>query len=253
MAKVKIGIEGMDEALDGGIPEGNIVLVSGGAGTGKSTFCLQFLMNGAAQFGEKSLYISTEQDPEELHRQADKYGWKLDDLEKKGLLKLVYFDITANTDFFNSIQQLVAEFKPKRIVVDSLTTLTDTLLISGAGERESIATAQLTDAVSSTPRSESILAKSILFHLIKELKGFEVTTLLTSELKEDSKELSADGISEFITDGVILMHYIAVGVGDYRTMLVRKMRYGNYNKDIIPYSITEKGITLVDAAAEAEL
>ena len=66
--KVKTGIEGLDKALNGGIPFGNIVLVSGGAGTGKSTLCLQYLVNGITKFNEKGLYISTEQaKPELIH------------------------------------------------------------------------------------------------------------------------------------------------------------------------------------------
>ena len=64
--RTKTGIQGLDKALMGGFPQGNTVLISGGAGTGKSTFCLQFLINGAALFGEKGLYVSTEQTREEL-------------------------------------------------------------------------------------------------------------------------------------------------------------------------------------------
>jgi len=68
MDRVKTGIEGLDKALNGGIPYRNVVLVSGGAGTGKSTLCLQYLVNGAKLYGEKGLYISTEQSREELLR-----------------------------------------------------------------------------------------------------------------------------------------------------------------------------------------
>ena len=81
MEKTKFGIQGLDKALEGGIPGGNLVLISGGAGTGKSTLCLQFLLNGATLFGEKALYISTEQSSEELFKQAASFGWDLEKLE----------------------------------------------------------------------------------------------------------------------------------------------------------------------------
>ena len=72
--RTQTGIEGLDKALNGGIPFKNIVLVSGGAGTGKSTLCMQYLINGAKMFNEKGLYISTEQSREELLRAAANYG-----------------------------------------------------------------------------------------------------------------------------------------------------------------------------------
>ena len=68
--RVKFGVQGLDKALNGGIPKGNLVLISGGAGTGKTTFCLQFLVNGALLFGEKGLLITTEQNQVELRKAA---------------------------------------------------------------------------------------------------------------------------------------------------------------------------------------
>ena len=70
--RVKTGIEGLDAALNGGIPKGNLVLISGGAGTGKSTICMQYLIAGASA-GENCLYVSTEQTEAELGRQAERY------------------------------------------------------------------------------------------------------------------------------------------------------------------------------------
>ena len=90
---VKTGIEGLDKALNGGIPKKNIVLVSGGAGTGKSTLCMQFLVNGCTKYGEKGLYVSTEQNEGELKKAASNFGWDLDGLIKSRKLKIVYYYI----------------------------------------------------------------------------------------------------------------------------------------------------------------
>ena len=244
MARTKTGIQGLDKALKGGIPEGNLVLISGGAGTGKSTLSLQFLVNGASTFGERGLYISTEQSREELHKQAVSYSWDLEDLEKKNLMKIVYYDITAGDDFLKKIDKLISEYKPKRITVDSMTTLTDALMIGGITEGSAFSLVQIAETVSPIPRTEQIMAKSILYKLISELKKYRVTTLLTSELYEGSDRLSADGISEFITDGVIVMHYLGIGGGDYRTIQIRKMRYTDHEKQIMPMEITNKGIDI---------
>ena len=215
--RTKTGIQGLDKALMGGIPEGNIVLVSGGAGTGKSTLCLQFLVNGASLFGEKGLYVSTEQTQAELYKHSEKFGWNLEDLEKKNLVKVVYFDITEGDDFLEKIDTLVKNFKPKRIVIDSMTTLTDALLIAGIGKEQDYSLVKIAESVSPIPKTEKIIAKSILYRLVKALKKHSVTTLLTSELPEEHKELSADGVSEFIADGVMVLQYLGVGAVDFRS------------------------------------
>lgn len=246
MERTKFGIQGLDHSLNGGIPTGNLVLVSGGAGTGKSTLCLQFAVNGAALFGEKALYISTEQNVEELHKHAAEFGWNLQLLEQKNLLRIIFFDITHGNNFLREVGDVVKEFRPKRIAIDSLTTLTDALIIGGMRDENQFSLVEVVEKVSPIPRTEQIIAKSILYKLISELKKYKLTTLLTSELYEETKRLSADGISEFITDGVILMHYIEIGVGDYRSMEIRKMRYSDYDKDIVPYDITAKGIEILE-------
>lgn len=244
--RTKFGIQDLDKALMGGIPQGNIVLVSGGAGTGKSTLCLQFLVNGVTAFGEKALYISTEQTEGELQKQASSFGWDLKRLEEKNLLKIIFFDITHGDNFLQQVDLTIKEFKPKRIVIDSMTTLTDSLIIGGMSEDSAFSLVQVLESVSPIPRTEQIIAKSILYKLIAELKKYKLTTILTSELYEEAKRLSADGISEFITDGVIILHYIEIGASDYRSMEIRKMRYSDYGKDVIPYNITSKGIEIIE-------
>lgn len=247
MDKTKFGIQGLDKALMGGIPQGNLVLISGGAGTGKSTLCLHFLINGATLFGEKALYISTEQNVDELHKHASKFGWDLQQLEEKNLFRILFFDITRGDKFLQQVETIIKEFQPKRVAIDSLTTLTDSLIIGGMREESAFSLVQVVEKVSPIPRTEQIITKSILYKLIAELKKYKLTTLLTSELFEEARRLSADGISEFITDGVVLLHYIEIGVGDYRSMEIRKMRYSDYDKDIIPYDITEKGIEIMES------
>src|SRR3989338_8319038 len=111
MNKIKTGIGGLDKALQGGIPEGNIVLISGGAGTGKSTLCLQILIN-AAKMNEKSLYLSTEQTREEIGRMAENFGWNLADLEKKKVFEMHYFDtLSGSANLLADIESKIEKFK----------------------------------------------------------------------------------------------------------------------------------------------
>jgi circadian clock protein KaiC len=245
--RTKTGVQGLDKALMGGFPQGNIVLVSGGAGTGKSTFCLQFLINGAALFGEKGLYISTEQNKEELYKQAAGYNWRLADLEQRNLIKILFFDITGPDGFPEKLNALINEFRPKRLIIDSLTTLTDSLIVSGVGEDKQFSLVQIAETVNPIPRTEQIVTKNILYRLFKEIKKFGITTLLTTEMPEDGKTLSADGVSEFIADGVMLLHYVGVGSVDFRSLIVRKMRYTDHSKATLPYAMEQSGITIKES------
>ncbi len=243
--RTKTGIQGLDKALNGGIPQGNIVLVAGGAGTGKSTLCLQFAYNGATLFGEKSLYVSTEQNKEELYKQADGFGWRLDALEQRQLMKIVYFDVTEGDSFLEKLDSLIQSFQPKRIVIDSLTTLTDSLMVSGIADDKGFSMVQIAETVNPIPRTEQILSKGILYNLFKRVKKHKLTTLLTTELPEDERHLSADGVSEFIADGVIVMHYLGIGSDESRSLMVRKMRYSGHDNGIIKYNISDAGINLI--------
>jgi len=242
--RTKTGIQGLDKALQGGFPEGNVVLIAGGAGTGKSTLCLQFAVNGATLFGEKVLYVSTEQNKEELYKQADGFGWNIGDLENKHLMKIIYFDITGGDSFLEKLDAVMMEFQPKRLVIDSLTTLTDSLLVSGIGEDKGFSMVQIAETVNPIPRTEQIISKGILYRLFKEVKKHKLTTLMTTELPEGGERLSADGVSEFIADGVILLHYLGIGSAENRSALIRKMRYTSHQKEIMLYDIIESGITL---------
>src|SRR5439155_693395 len=87
---VKTGIKGLDEILFGGIPRGNIILVAGTAGTGKTTLGVEFVYRGARQFNEPGVIVLFEVAPDKLIRDAALFGWDLRELERDGRLKMVF-------------------------------------------------------------------------------------------------------------------------------------------------------------------
>src|SRR5205807_7985817 len=131
---VKTGIKGLDEILFGGIPRGNIILVAGTAGTGKTTPGVEFAYRGARQFNEPGVIVLFEVAPDKLIRDAALFGWDLRELERNGRLKMIF---TTRQLFQQELQQadsqLLAEaaaIGARRIFVDGLVRLPE----SNAGD-----------------------------------------------------------------------------------------------------------------------
>ena len=89
MVRNKTGIVELDEMLRGGFMDKDAVMVAGSAGTGKTTLALEYLVNGATQFGEPGIYLTFEQLPDQIYRDAENFGWDLRKLEAEDKLRVV--------------------------------------------------------------------------------------------------------------------------------------------------------------------
>ena len=87
---VRTGIAGLDEILSGGIPRGNVILLEGAIGCGKTTLGVEFIYRGASQFGEPGLIVLFEVSPDKIIRDARCFGWDLRELEENGRLRIVF-------------------------------------------------------------------------------------------------------------------------------------------------------------------
>ena len=121
---VHTGISGLDVILGDGIPRGNVILLEGAVGTGKTTFGVEFVYRGASQFDEPGLIVLFEVAPEKLIRDAAQLGWDLAALERKGTLKILF---TTRQVFRQELQQAdsllldeAAKMRARRIFVDGL-------------------------------------------------------------------------------------------------------------------------------------
>ena len=97
MEKIKSGIPGLDEIMNGGLPKNQLVLVTGTSCTRKTTLGTQFLYNGAKEFNDNSVFLSFEEPVELIKENVKSFGWDLESLEKSGKLAFIKFiDIFFN-------------------------------------------------------------------------------------------------------------------------------------------------------------
>ena len=212
--RVKTGIKGLDKLTDGGFPQDSIVVVSGTPGTGKTIMGLQFLYEGAKN-GEMGIYVSFEQEKNDIYRQAAQFGWDFAELEKKNLIRVFSMWPSSFDEVMSKIFKCLY-YKPKRLVVDSITSIAYTM----KDNREA-------------------------FHkMVEKLKDTKLTAILVSEMLSGKEGFTRDGISEFVSDGLILLRSVEAA-GEHKSLLrVEKMRSSRINKESHIYQIAGNGISL---------
>lgn len=239
MKRVKSGISGLDPFIQGGLPKGSVVLVSGAPGTGKTILCLQYLYEGAKS-GDKGLYISFEQTEKDLQAQAKQFGWNIKKVLNKNLF-FKHFDVRKKVNLISEIEKVVKKLKPNRLVIDSLSTLLNHIPL-GKGGVGDYSLEEMETSLIPVLTSEDILIRITVHDLIETLKRFSCTTLVTSEIPADSGWLSRDTISEFLVDGVITLHYLGIGSRDFRSLKVVKMRQTKHKEGFVPFEFAREGI-----------
>ena len=226
--RTDIGIEGLDEMILGGVPRRSLLSVIGGAGTGKTTFALQFLYE-ALESENKGVYITLEQTRESILSTAEEKGWAFREHAEAGRLAIVAIDpiemANSLASIRNDLTRLIAEFGADRLVLDSVSLLE--MMYDHPSKR----------------RSE-------VFGFTRSLKTAGVTTLLTSEASEKNPYASRHGLVEYLTDAVFVLQYIRGS--DFRetrlAVEIQKIRDANHSREMKPYEITDTGISVYGQA-----
>jgi circadian clock protein KaiC len=221
--RLSIGIPELDAMLNGGIPEGDSILVAGPSGTGKSVLSTQFIAEGIRQ-GEPGIVAVFEERPQEYAAHAESYGLDLMTPQHDGMLNILYLrplDLSVD-EMLHEMLAAVDKIGAKRLVIDSL-----------AGFELALAPAFRQDF------------RESLYRMIGALTGIGVTILSTMELPESFTDLlfSPHAIS-FLTDDIIRLRYIEIDGRLRKILLVLKMRGSDHSKDICEYEITSVGMTM---------
>ena len=232
VSRVRTYIQGLDEILYGGIPERNVVLVSGGPGTGKSIAAKQFIYNGLMR-GESGIFVALEEHPVSVLRSFKHFGWDVVKFEKEGKFTI----IDAFTGGIGSSAQ-----KAKYLVkqVDYVHELADVLrqAIKDLG-----ATRISIDSVSTLYLTKPSIARSTIMTLKRIISGLGCTALLVSQVSVGERGFGGPGV-EHAVDGIIRMDLDEVEGKMYRSIIVWKMRDTKISMVRHPMNITDKGITV---------
>ncbi|MFA4819901.1 MAG: ATPase domain-containing protein [Candidatus Aenigmatarchaeota archaeon] len=228
---IKTGIPGFDELLEDGIPKGSAILIAGGAGTGKTIFCLQTLAY-ACERGEKCIYLSLEENEERLKQHMKDFGWNPDKwIKQKRLIvkRLDPFEISRSVEAlltkakgelmieFDSIPGMIPSgFKPDRIILDSLTAVASAF----AGKEDSY--------------------RIYIEQFFRLLEKIGANTFLITETEQIPTIFSKTGDEEFLADGVIVLYNIRKESVRINAIEVLKLRGAKHQKKLIPFEITAK-------------
>jgi len=228
LPKSPTGIPGLDEITGGGLPKGRPTLICGAAGCGKTLFAMEFLVNGAIEYGEPGVFVAFEENAEELAQNVASLGFGLKDLIKKKKVILDHIQIdrseiaeTGEYDLdglFIRLGHAIDTIGAKRVVLDTIEVL------FGALPNHTIVRAELQ-------------------RLFRWLKNRGVTAIITAERGEGT--MTRFGLEEYVADCVILLDHRVVDQVSTRRLRIVKYRGTVHGTSEYPFLIGKNGISVL--------
>jgi circadian clock protein KaiC len=228
LRKERTGIPGFDEITGGGLPAGRPTLVCGSAGAGKTLFAMEFLVRGATLFDEPGVFMSFEENDEELATNVVSLGFDLRQLEADKKLVLDYVFIERSEIEETGEYDLEALFLRLGYAIDSVgakRVVLDTL-----------------EALFSALPNEAII-RAELRRLFRWLKEKGVTAVITCERGEGT--LTRYGLEEYVADCVILLDHRVQNQISTRRLRIIKYRGTSHGTNEYPFLIDEKGFSVL--------
>ncbi len=220
--KIKSGIDGLDTMLYGGMMENSSMLVAGGPGTGKTITGLQFINSGLLN-NESCIIATFEERPEQLVLEAKKFGFDFAQYIANGSLKFIYSDPdnVCPAQHALHIKKHVESMGAKRVFFDGIVNLEMTL-------------------------PDHLQLRGYLHTLTDYLKSSSVTSVFTTEISSNCKDLITSPDASFIMDSVVILKHVESEHKLRRYIYILKSRGTKHDRGIREYSITDNGLLIKD-------
>lgn len=219
-ARTTFGNAELDRMCDGGLFRDSATVVSGPTGAGKTLLATEFAAGGV-KFGERCLFLGFEESREQLFRNAAGWGYDLARLEADGMLRVVceYPEAASLEDRLLRIKEMVREFRPQRLALDTLTAL----YRLSSGKR----------------------ARDFSIGLASFVKQEQVTALFTADGGPvfGAAQVTDQHLST-ISDSLILLRYVEIGSQIHRGLAVLKMRGSHHDTRIREFTIDGQGMQI---------
>lgn len=223
------GIKNLDKMIGGGYPQGHMILISGNTGTGKTTFAMQFLVEGLKN-NEKAVFVNLEEPVQQVKKTALEHSWDFDKFEKQGMLIFVSPSLidTQADKLLYQIVDAVEKTDAKRIAIDAISTL---------------------ESAHFNPNRVREFLLQLYSYLKRKGVCCVMTYLATSIFGAETSKLLAGGVASelrlsSVVDGTILLRYWEQKSSIRKIMTVLKMRGVRHDKSIKTFEITHKGIEI---------
>jgi circadian clock protein KaiC len=231
----------LDELVGGGFPEGRVVLIIGGPGTGKTIMCGQFLYKGIYENKENGVFVSLDESKDHFCSEMVQFGFDFQKAEREG--KFAFVDATRISQVAMLKEKLYKEesrsIRGKQLPIDKLIEELQAHIIRTKAKRVAVDT--LAALIYRFP--DPVERRTAIIDLIQSLADLKVTTLVTTELGHLGLERNALE-EEFLVHGVIMMQTLFSGTTTTRAIQVEKMRESKVNPSLVPYSIDQNGIEI---------
>jgi circadian clock protein KaiC len=223
---VKTGIEGLDSILMGGIPRTNVITVQGVSGSGKTLMGLEFIYRGVVEYNEPGLVIVFETNPDKLIRDANEFGWDLNELMRQNKLQIV----------FTSPQVFDQELRsPDSLLLETANEIgAQRIFVDGIG--------LLNPALNSTSAARGAY-RELLQQLIESFHREKLTAMLSLELSGPPDVLGTTEMTDFLSDTVVRLDRERRGRTLRRSIEILKSRGQDFDPGDHTLQITDgKGL-----------
>jgi KaiC/GvpD/RAD55 family RecA-like ATPase len=245
LERVSTGIAGLDELVDGGYPRGRSILVSGEPGSGKTTFGLQFLLDGIVNHKENGVLVTLMEEPKDiLLENAKELGFDLAKYEGEGSLRILDVSpvrVVVDREMTYAIPGEESALGAKGFHVGELISVINKNIMEANAKR--VVIDSITPFVLS--RRDPFETRYDITTIIRTLGAALVTALLTSENVQGPEHRVPVGLESFLTDGVISLRSVSEGTQERKRYIeILKMRGSTHSLKRVEYEITNTGIQL---------